>query len=123
MGLDLTLLPVDYEREGWGYAHTALALDRDLDLLDRIRTLPSTPVPASFDTYRGWRESDEYGYGNTQHDGYGAPLRCVEAGALVPLSSTVPHPAAPTTTSEANRAAWCYLAALEPHTRVALYWH
>jgi hypothetical protein len=121
VGVDLMLLPIDHERDGWVFSHTVLSLDRASALWDRLRALADGPVPLSFGTYvcqEGSGSGEEPHYGNTQYDAYGARIMCAAVAALLPLAQ---HPRVQD--SARNRAVWAYLGALPPQTRVALYWH
>jgi len=87
MGIDCTLIPVECEKDGWGYGHSIVSLSRDYDFWDKLRSLPDAgPVPADFNTFYGTVPDGslkgEHGYGKTEKDPYGSPLRCVRAGDI-----------------------------------------
>ena len=83
MGIDLNLLPM---RQGIrsNFSHEIINMDRNYELFDRIRAIPSLPISdgfachqASFDYYN----VDE-GYGDVVKDCYGTRLRYTLAGEL-----------------------------------------
>lgn len=149
MGLDLTLLPFNMDDGGWCFSSTVLPLNRDRCLWAAIDALPARPVPSGFRSYCGYSEAaQETRYGKTATDAYGTPLTCVTVADLLTLSD---HPCisrrerrpsdvgwapegpqwdevrrlalADSGPDPLTVAAWAYLAALPPATKVALYWH
>lgn len=120
MGVDLRLLPLDYEGPDITYSHTVLSFERQSRLWTKIEELPTTPAPrfTSFVAIIGaGPNKGESCYGYAEKDAYGAPLRCVTADALrhcvMKLQNLRPR----------NHAIGCYLSALPPETRIVLYWH
>lgn len=111
MGVDLTLLPLDYENNDSGTAFSRLHLERRRELWDDIEKLPKKPI-GSVTGYMG----DEFG--RQTEDCYGGGLKWVHAKELLPLKD---HEAVQD--NDTNRAIWAYLAALRPDTKIVLYWH
>lgn len=124
MGVDCTLLPVEFENDQWGYSHTVLKLDRNYTVWEMLRKLPDAgAVPSSFASHIGGRvrEGEQAGepcYGETQKDPYGDPVRCVRAGDLAKLSKRLRSYGLPRT-----KASIAYCAQLPPETRIAIWWH
>jgi len=122
MGVDLMLLPMTVDHDGkTAVTYTTLEIERRHELWPLVRSLPSAPVPNSFETLlstEGPGDWDLWVVGNTQTDSYGTPLRCVLAEHLYSL---VDHPAVQD--NHVNRAVWAYLAQLPVDMRVALYWY
>lgn len=122
MRLYLALLPFDADHGEWGFSHTILSLERRSELFDAILKLEEErgqPVPEEFGTYLC--RDDEYEeahYGNTQGTPYGEQLMWVSAGGLMGFGW---HESISETPK--NDAAWAYLRALPPQTKVALYWY
>lgn len=111
MGVDLTLLPLDYERENSGSAFSRLNLERRRELWDEFVKLPEHPI-SRVTGYMG----DEFG--DKTEDPYGTPLKWVYAKDLLPLKN---HEAVQD--NDQNRAIWAFLEALNPDKKIVLYWH
>lgn len=110
MGIDLILYPVECETPLLSFSHTMLRCDGQRSLFDVIAELKTRPAPEDFSTYR-----DE-GYGAIEFDPYGDALTYIRAGELVKAAAGIElYPR--------NAAAWAYLAALDPQTKIVLYWH
>ena len=119
MGLDLTLLPLTHDTADWGFSHTMLELARTGVAQAIVDAgLQMTAVPRKFNTYLSRDGDGEPHYGDTHETPYGDALECVTAGALIPFADMEEVSCSPD-----NRAAWSYLEALDPSTRVALYYH
>jgi hypothetical protein len=126
MGVDCTLLPIDFENADgtWGYSHVTLHLDRNYDVWDMLRALPDAGAPPKdFTSYVGGRVPDgakqgEPCYGQTEETPYGAPVRCVFAADIGALREKLADYKLPWT-----KAAIVFCEALPPKTRVALWWH
>lgn len=121
MGLDCRLLPVECDRGDWGYSHSIIPLDRVSALFDAIRKLPDAgPVPPKFSTFCATvpdgENEGEPGYGDTQEDPYGQPLRCIYAGDIAKIKVKG-------MTDPTCLAALAYCACLPPKQRIAVYWH
>lgn len=120
MGVDLRLLPLDYEGPDITYSHTILSMERQRELWPKIEALPSTPAPR-FTSFMAIREAEpdkgESCYGYATKDAYGQPLRCVTADDLRKCVMRLVG------LYEKNYAIGCYLSALPPETRIVLYWH
>jgi hypothetical protein len=116
MGVDLTLLPYRDRGDGWVCARTVLPLERNSDLWEVIRELPSEPVPSEFWAYQAPRRPAGERMGKLRKDPYGDPLRSVSAADLGRLRN---HPEV---RRAGNQAAFRYIAALPADWRVALYW-
>lgn len=118
MGRDLTLLVFDYDSGHTALNLTSLHLARCDDLFGEVDSIGGERVPPQFSSR--WAESEEGGYANRnlQEDCHGNSLCWVHAEALLKLQlhSRVQD-------DPANRAAWAYLAELEPPMKVALFWH
>ncbi len=121
MGLDLTLIPVDHESDGWGFGHTLLDLERRRDLFEEIQATEhyeGGAVPKYFATHIS--RDDKYEgphYGDTQETPYGKPLLRVSARSLLFHKH---HEGV--RDNARNRAVWAYLSELSPGTKIALYW-
>jgi hypothetical protein len=116
MGVDLALL-VEYSvnRDSFSISQTRLECWRRRELFEAIRELEKlhgVPVPRQFHAYA--REQ----YENTQTTQYGDKLQMLMASDFVAFEK---H--SDVLDSDVNRAVWAYLRALNPETRVALYWH
>jgi hypothetical protein len=117
MGLDLRLLPLDYDGENWGYSHCILEVGSAQDLYEALKDTPRTPVPTDFSTFVSQeRNRGEYSYGQTRTTPYGEPLQCVTVKDLTKIRNLVSR-------RQKRRAVWAYLAELSPDMRIALYWH
>jgi hypothetical protein len=115
MGVDLRLLPFDYDGGSSAYSHQILTYDGTYDFYDEINKLPQMPVPKSFHTFCSRDEAyEESRYGNTQETPYGERVKFVLAGDLVKIESGN-WPQA--------RATRAFLRELPPETKVALFWH
>lgn len=125
MGLDLALLPFDYDRSGTPathFSHTILDCDESGTLFRAIGAVEhrcDQDVPAGFRSFMS-RDAryEDYHYGETVETGYGGPLRWLTAEELLPFRGYVG-----VLDSDKNRAVWAYLEVLPPRTKVALYWH
>jgi hypothetical protein len=118
MGVDLRLLPFDADNgSDFAYSHTILEVGRDYDLHDKIKKLPSLPVPSGFTSFSGKQEGfDDTCYGLTIKTPYGEELKYVVARDLCAIELR----------KDAHnklRGVWAYLSHLPPLTKVALYWH
>lgn len=111
MGVDLTLLPLDYERNGGGSAFSRLMLQRRCELWDDIAKLPS----ADIDSVTGYMRDN---FQEQKKDCYGGGLKWVYAKDF---SSLKEHLAVQD--NDRNRGIWAYLAALNSETKIVLYWH
>jgi len=109
MGLDLALLPMKHDDPDWGFAHDVLNMQRDYDVFDKIKKLPTTPVPTKFYTYMGRGKEGEACYCDTQETPYGNPLLAVTMAQLKTVG--IPGPVG------------AFVAASPDDQRVALYWH
>lgn len=122
MGVDLTLLIVD--GDSIPYAHTMLELERRSHFWPYVQELSSSEFERPLSSYHatvpdGSMEGEPC-YGKTVETPYGEPLRWVRARDLLAIKQAA---LARFCEDSANAAAWAYLAALNPDTRVALYWH
>ena len=124
MGVDLTLLPLeaDHPAEGdkpaFQYSHSMLNIWRSQALWPKIENLTQERVSAGFTSFMGRAADGEHGYGKTTKDAYGEPIMWAAAGDLAKLAKSLQASDNPQ-----NRAVWAYLSALQPETKVALYWH
>ncbi len=124
MGVDLTMLPLDCDREAdehgpaLQFSRSVLGVERRRELWPLIEKLEQDEVSSSFSSFMGTGQDGEHGYGNTTETPYGNPLKWARAGDLAKLATNQA-----VTNDAKNRAVWAYLSALEPDTKVALYWH
>jgi hypothetical protein len=127
MGVDLRLIPATHGRfdgptSPFVLGHAVLHLDRDYGLWDRLRAIPSEPIPQdSFSSWFARREDGENEYGYCNEDPYGNRLRWVRAGDLATVLTQYDRDEGETPPN--TRAAAAYVAALHPDTPVVLYWH
>lgn len=123
MGVDLKLLIVD--GDSVPYSHTMLELDRAREFWPHVEKLKTSRFDKPLSSYCS-RVPDgemqgESCYGKTETTPYGDELFWVYAKDLTGIPEE--HLAPFLKMSQFNRAAWAYLAALPPKTRVGLYWH
>lgn len=116
MRVDLYLLPFDCNGPTVHFSHTVLNAGRNYDWHDEIRKLPAIEVPKDFSSFvsRGDQWEDTH-YGKTLEDCYGDHVKSVEAGTLIKCKHWSGTPK--------MNAIKAYLTALDPETRVALFWH
>lgn len=120
MGLDLTLLPFDADYDELCFSHTVLSCDRNGQLFCEIMALPSEPVLEGFSSYMSNEvvgDFDGIHYGPTKTTPYGEQVTFVKARQLCKLQEIAGLVA------YKNVAVWAYLQALDPETKVALFWH
>ena len=116
MSVDLRLLIFDHdEGERLSFSHTQMELGADYDLHDKIKSLPSMPVPKGFTSYSGKASDGETGYGETQEDCYGERVKWILSDDLLKIDVSDCAPKV--------KAAWAYIACLPPETKIALFWH
>ena len=118
MSLDLTLIPVDHDSEGWGFGHSLLEWGSGFDSSDATKHLTRFPVPADFATFKGRSDDGESAYGNTQQTPYGEPLQAVEAKPLADALSRLTHG-----NGWRRAAVVAYLRQMPDDAKIALYWH
>ncbi len=124
MGVDLTLMPLECDHEGvhgkpaFQFSHSMLNIERRRELWPLIEKLARGRVSTDFTGFMGEGSDGEYGYGKVRDDAYGQPIQWAKAGDIAKLAN---HNAV--TNDARNRAVWAYLSALDPDTKVALYWH
>ena len=120
MGLDLTLLPVECNRENFAFSHTMLNTERDYEWYKNIKAFEKvngSPLTDNFSTFYS-RENPDYDdacYHQTTRTPYGDRLLAVPAHIL--KSTGFDHQ------SEMNKAVQAYLNCLPDNMMVALYWH
>ncbi len=113
MGLQLILLPVDYENDSSAESYTIFHCDKEYYLFDQIREIEVACFPKKFIGFFEYEE--QFRHGLIKETPYGEELTY----ALVKdLLRCFPHPEAPR-----NQAIWAYLSKLSPSTKVGLYWH
>lgn len=121
MGIDLTLCPEKYQSSTWFLAYDRLSLMSDYRVFDQLEGfeyyektsgLRAHPLPpnAGFDWY-----GDE-GIEQLTEDAYGTPLTFMYAKDLSTLDI-------PDDTSDWNKAVFAFVKALDPDTRIVLWWH
>lgn len=111
MGVDLTLLPLDYERDGSGSAFSRLNLERRRELWTEIAKMPMHPIAK----VTGYLRDN---FGDETEDCYGSPLQWAFAKdfAVFKDNEAVQD-------NDLNRAIWAFLATVSPDTKIVLYWH
>lgn len=109
MGLDLTLLPFNFEASTWGFSHEAIQVRRENICHEQIMKLQQLPVPPQFSTYFSRLPNGERGYGDTQETPYGERLMTTTMEQLATLGLSGP--------------AGAFISASPPNQRVALFWH
>jgi hypothetical protein len=102
-------MPFGADNDDWGFSHEMLEVPRCRELFERVRKLPSLPVPSKFSTYRSIRDDGESRYGQTQQTPYGEAL----------LATTMAH----LKTCDIPGPQGAFVAASPDSQRVALYWH
>ena len=110
MGIDLAVHPnryYDHPRLSDGY--NRLAFWRDSELFEQIQKLPSSLLEAE----RGFVYYDDEGLDDSKTDGYGQPLRYVEAGQFANINSD----------NTWNEAVLTFLRSLPPEMPIILYWY
>ena len=121
MGVDLTLLPLDYPivtgSHGNHMATTVLDVARWRALWPFIETLPLVKLGEPLLTHLALDEAGNMEWGSVECDAYDGPLHYVRAADLVALRE---HPSIKDDFK--NRAIWAYLAELPPDWPVVLYW-
>lgn len=119
MSLDLTLLPFDHESDVLAYSHTVLPMSQNSRVFEVLVDMPAKPVPARFTSFYSRDEKyEEPHYGATVETPYGEPLTCVTIREFLRVCAGLDMGR-----GEQTRAALAYLAARDPETKVALYWH
>lgn len=119
MGLDLAMLPFDYDGAEFPFSHTVLDCQREGELFEALMKLPNEVVPEHFTSYLCRDEDfEELHYGKTRKTPYGEPLTYVRVKQLLMFSS---HECVQN--NHKNRAIWAYLAQMPKETKVALFWH
>lgn len=118
MGLDLKLLPFDFENKFISYSHTILDCERRSNLFEIIKRLPYSLCPECFISYLGHNDDVQVEcYGKTIEDKYGNALTYVFAENLVAFEDHQD-----VSDNHQNRAIWAYLRNLPSKTKVALFW-
>lgn len=108
MERDLRLLPLDYYTDEGAFSLTILNMNRESLLFEAIEALPHERMPVNFDSWCGV----DFQYGATVKDDFGDRVQFVRAADLLTVDwSNQPAPVL------------AYVRALEPDTRIALYWH
>lgn len=114
MGLDLYLLPVEFDSEVLIYSHTILNCEREIDWFHQIFDIKSFEGSEIFRSYFSYSEKlNQYGYGVMLDDAYGDRLKYCYAKDLIKIRPEY----------QKNKAAINYLKILDPKTKVYLYWH
>jgi hypothetical protein len=119
MSLDLKMIPLECDRDDWGFGHSLLSCGAGSVWHERLKNIPRTPVPKDFGTYVSRMKTDSGDgpqYGNTQQTPYGEPLECVTVGQIVDSSGSRDF-------GTKDLAVLAYLRILPRDMRVALYWH
>jgi hypothetical protein len=116
MGIDLTLMPGKFTGGGrpildWFLATERISLDRDYALQDRIRLVPTQPLPFGV----RFRNYEDDGLKDRTDDQYDTPLTWCRAGDLAKVSDGDCSPW--------NKAAMAFVRALPPDILIVLWWH
>ena len=76
MGIDLNLLPM-MQGISSNFSHEIISLDRNYELFDRIRAIPSLPISDGFACHHAsfCHDDVDEGYGDVVEDYYGTRLR------------------------------------------------
>lgn len=121
MGIDLTLLPVEFESSDkeLAYSHSILHLPRWYDFFEEVRKCPMREMQGRFATFMGRSEDGEYAYGDTKQDAYGSPIYFVWAKDLKKAMAKMPETGA----DWCFRSAKAYVDAMPDDGKIALYWH
>ena len=129
MGVDLTLYPDRFSSRSdptdpqslyyWHLASDHLSLDRDYSLFDWIRKQPCTLVAPAV---RVQHYTDD-GLETITTDAYGAPLTYLEPQHFAKMATRIRIRETCEASTGWNRAVLQLCAALDPHTRIILYWH
>lgn len=114
MSVDLAFLIVRGAPPVVSFAHTIIEAGSDPGVHEKIKRLPDQPAPENFSTYLARNNEGEPCYGKLTDDCYGRSLRMVRAGDLAKIKLR--------TESERIRAAMAYVRALDPDTRIVLFW-
>ncbi len=132
MSLNLNLLPFNSNSPSNMFSHTVLPLDLTLSLTcstslrDQLRDLDGVVIEDEFNSHcgshSGFSEDEET---ECQESGYGPTTSVIpdEELTFVTASQLVAIDDPDIQGITLHRAAWAYLAALPPETKVALYWH
>lgn len=111
MSLDLKLLPFDHDDGKFPFSHTVLRTYGGYELGEKLSKCNQLPVPERFSSYLSRNDDyEESHYGETIETPYGERLTYTTAEEIL---KAVP---------ENHPAAWAYLKALPPQTKVALFW-
>lgn len=114
MGLDLRLLPFDCDQDRLSFSHTILQFCRNSELFSKIQKLNQLEVPDGFTSFSGRADGwDDTCYGETVKTPYGEPLTYTTATELASIAER----------SQWDAPTWAYIDALDPKTKIALYWH
>ncbi len=116
MGVDLTLLPIEYQNmwasfDLWG-------VERRRGLWDAIAELAERPVPEAVSCFVARGDDGDPAYGKLADSPYGGPLTWLRAADLLKVSE---HEGVKD--NWRNRGLWKMLAEMPPETRIVLYWH
>lgn len=115
MGIDCTILVVDYEFDDHMASHTRLPLDGDPRIHEALESIPKqTELFKPLNCYES-RCNDEPAYGMCREDDYGEPLVYARAVDVAKAIQSVPE------ISRKNVAVAAYLMQL-PTAKVCLYW-
>jgi hypothetical protein len=121
MSVDLTLLPFDGDLSDLSFSHTVLNVYSNYDLHDQINKLSQLDVPDGFNSYmsRNDKPDDYYFgescYGKTIEDCYGKHVKYTTVKELLTIKEKY--------WTARSVPVYAYLKALDPQTKVALYWH
>jgi hypothetical protein len=111
MSIELSLLPMQLGL-GSGLSHEILRAGAGYELFEALKKLNQKDVGPIRTYVSPAIEEGEVGYGRTEEDAYGAPLKYVTAEELLPVAEKFFLPSATG-----------FLKGLNPNVPVVLYWH
>lgn len=117
MGLELTLIPVDFEGPDYWSGESLLEIGKNHDLTDQMRpggTFTEHEVPVPVHCHKKMMEDGGVMYGPATETPYGSGLTYVFVHQLLELKIDPEN--------YWTKAAWAYLAVLEPDGKIVLYW-
>lgn len=117
MGVDLTIMPVDYVLGERILAYSALELDRDRQLFNAIEAAGiEVDVTGPVTCYRALDADGNSCFGDVLVGPYGTILTTVSAGDLHRVMSAF-------AISGSSRWIFSALGAMQPEARIVMYWH
>jgi len=118
MGVDLRLLPIEFEDESLCYSFTVLPVPRDYALFDEIRECEQFEIQKHFSSFMGnptCDECEERTYGDTKTDSYGTAIHYVLTRQLKKVFNKL-YP-------KSGSPVHAYIDSISDDAKIALYWH